>query len=80
MLCAGQIGKYANYTCGFKQSVVNYAKDHSKREAARYFDVNETQVRYWRSQKDRLHSAKRTRMAFRGPKSGKFPEVESAVL
>lgn len=71
---------YGNYTAKFKLRVVEVAEEEGNRAAARQFQVNESHVRYWRKQKDRLLDTKPARKAFRGPKQGKFPEVEKELL
>jgi hypothetical protein len=49
--------------------------------AGREFTVSEFNVRYWRKQKDGLlQTTNKYRKAFRGPKSGKFPELEDEIL
>jgi hypothetical protein len=43
--------------------------------------VLEFTVRYWRKQKDALlQTTNKSSKAFRGPKSGKFPELEHEIL
>jgi hypothetical protein len=37
-------------------------------------------VRYWRKQKFTLENTNKSRKAFRGPKNGKFPELEGELL
>ncbi|KAL1468255.1 hypothetical protein MTO96_025563 [Rhipicephalus appendiculatus] len=37
-------------------------------------------IRYWKKQREKLMATNSTRRAFRGPKTGKFPDVEKAVL
>jgi hypothetical protein len=37
-------------------------------------------VRQWQQQKDELSNAHSTRMAFRGPKKGRFNEIDVSVI
>ncbi|KAH8019779.1 hypothetical protein HPB51_022148 [Rhipicephalus microplus] len=74
------MGRYASFTVGFKQKALDYALEHGNRVAGRHFDVDEIRIRYCKKQRDRLMATNSTRRAFRGPKSGKFPDIEMAVL
>lgn len=79
-LCRFAMGRYASYTAAFKLKAIEYALEHGNRAASRHFGVNEFCVRYWRRQHDELKTTGKTRRAFRGPKTGKFPAVESSLL
>jgi hypothetical protein len=69
--------KYSSYTAGFKLKVIEYAEKHGNWAAGHEFTVSEFDVRYWRKQKYALlQTTNKSRKAFRGPKSGKFPELE----
>jgi hypothetical protein len=73
--------KYSSYTAGFKLKVIEYAEKHSNKVAGRKFTMLEFSVCYWRKQKDALlQTTNKSRKAFRGPKSGKFPELEDEIL
>jgi hypothetical protein len=73
--------KYSSYTAGFKLKVIEYAEKHGNRAAGREITVSEFNVRCWRKQKDDLlQTTNKSRKAFRGPKSGKFPELEDEIL
>jgi hypothetical protein len=73
--------KYSSYTAGFKLKVIEYTEKHGNRVADHEFTVSEFSVRYWRKQKDAvLQTTNKSRKAFRGPKSGKFPELEDEIL
>ncbi|KAL1485302.1 hypothetical protein MTO96_047353 [Rhipicephalus appendiculatus] len=49
------------------------------RAAGRHFGVGKFCVRYWRRQHKQLKATK-TRQAFHGPKTDKYPQVEAALL
>lgn len=49
--------RYTKYSRQFKLSVVKHAEERGNRDAARQFLVNESHVRYWRKQKERLLTA-----------------------
>uniref|UniRef100_A0A023GJZ4 Putative tigger transposase n=1 Tax=Amblyomma triste TaxID=251400 RepID=A0A023GJZ4_AMBTT len=74
------MGRYASYTAAFKLKAVDYALEHGNRAAGRHFGVDEMRIRYWKKQREKLMATNKTRRAFRGPKTGKFPRVEEAVL
>lgn len=74
------MGRNVSYTAGFKLKAVEYALKHGNRAAGRHFRIEEVRVRYWRKQEDKLRTTNRDRRAFRGPKTGKFPDVEEEVL
>jgi hypothetical protein len=72
---------YSSYTAGFKIKVIEYAEKYGNRAAVHEFTVSEFNVHYRRKQKDALlQTTKKSRKAFRGPKSGKFPELEDDIL
>lgn len=74
------MGKYASYTAGFKLKAVQYAQEHGNRAASRHFDVGETSIRYWRAQEEKLKTTNKSRRAFRGAKTGKYPQVEEQLV
>ena len=49
------------------------------REAARKFDSDESCIRRWRKQKERLLNANTALRAFAGPQVGHFVAVESSI-
>jgi hypothetical protein len=51
--------------------VVSFAEQFGNRAAQREFGILESNVRYWRKQKELLKNAKMDSKAFRGPKAGK---------
>jgi hypothetical protein len=65
--------------------VVSFAEQFGNRTAQREFGILESNVRYWRKQKELLKDAKHDGRAFRGPKAGKsayfkHPEFSAAKL
>lgn len=72
--------RYNSYTAGFKVRVILYAEKHGNRAAEREFGISEAHVRYWRRQKESLINAKMSSRAFRGPKEGKYPQLEEELL
>uniref|UniRef100_A0A4X2L5G1 HTH CENPB-type domain-containing protein n=1 Tax=Vombatus ursinus TaxID=29139 RepID=A0A4X2L5G1_VOMUR len=74
------MGKYRNYSAGFKLKVIVFAEQHGNRAAERQFSVSEKLVRDWRKQKDKLENTNLSRRAFRGPKTGKFPQIDEEVF
>ena len=44
----------ASYTAAFKLRVISYAVSHGNRAAGRQFSTDESCVRRWRSQRERL--------------------------
>lgn len=74
------MSKYSSNTASYKLAVIAYAETHGNRAAGRKYSVSECNVRYWRKQKIALQETNKSRKAFRGPKSGKFPQVEEYLL
>ncbi|XP_036598046.1 zinc finger protein 570-like [Trichosurus vulpecula] len=74
------MGKYRNYSAGFKLKVIVFAEQHGNRAAERQFSVSEKLVRDWRKLKDKLENTDLSRRAFRGPKTGKFPQIDEEVF
>jgi hypothetical protein len=72
--------KRSSCSAGFKLKVIDYAEKHGNRAAEREFSVTEFNVRDWRKQKLALQNTNWSRKACRGPKSGKFPELEDELL
>jgi hypothetical protein len=72
---------YSSYAVGFELKLVEYGEKHDNRAAGREFTVSGFNVCYWRKQKDALlQTTNISREVFRGPKSGKFPELEDEIL
>ncbi|KAH8025692.1 hypothetical protein HPB51_010776 [Rhipicephalus microplus] len=44
------------------------------------FRLGETSIRYWRDQEEKLKAMKKTRRAFRGAKTGRYPNVEEQLV
>jgi hypothetical protein len=51
--------------------VISFAEQFANRAAQREFGILESNVLYWRKQKELLKNAKSDNRAFRGPKAGK---------
>ena len=56
----------ASYTASFKLRVVAYAVDKGNRAAGKQFNVDESCVRRWRSQREKLLKTPRNKRAQRG--------------
>ena len=67
-----------SYTARFKLTVVTYALEKGNREAARQFQVDEKNVRRWRSQQEKLKGLRRDQRAARYCPA-KFPEFEKEL-
>jgi hypothetical protein len=66
------MGKKNNsYTASYKLKTVSFVEQFGNRAAQREFGIVESNVRYWRKQKELLKNAKSDSRAFRGPKAGK---------
>jgi hypothetical protein len=66
------MGKKNNsYTASYKFKVISFAEQFGTRTAQWEFGIVESNVRYWRKQKEVLKNAKSDSRAFRGPKAGK---------
>jgi hypothetical protein len=80
------MGKKNNsYTASYKLKVISFAEQFGNRAAQREFGILESNVRYWRKQKELLKNAKSDSTAFRGPKAGKsayfmHPDFSAAKL
>lgn len=72
-------GLRRSYDAAFKIMVINEAETSNNCQAAKKYGVTECHVRKWRAQKDNLRNANSQRKAFRGPKSGRFQELERRV-
>ena len=67
-----------SYCASFKLRVVAYAVDKGNRAAGKQFNVDESCVRRWRSQREKLLETPRNKRALRG-RSAAFPELEKEV-
>ena len=67
-----------SYTARFKLTVVTYALEKGNREAARQFQVDEKNVRRWRSQQEKLKGLRRDQRAARYCPV-KFSELEKEL-
>jgi hypothetical protein len=67
------IGKKNNsYTASYKLKVLSFEEKFGNRVAQRELGILESNVRYWRKQKELLTNTKSDSRAFRSPKAGKF--------
>lgn len=67
------------YDAAFKRKVILEAEVLGNSAAGRKHNVPENNVRRWRKEKEALFSCAATRKAFRGPRKGVFPELESSL-
>lgn len=68
----------ASYTAAFKLRVIAYAVSHGNRAAGRQFSIDESCVRRWRSQRERLLKTPRNKRAERFRRAA-FPDIEKEV-
>jgi predicted metal-binding transcription factor (methanogenesis marker protein 9) len=66
--------KYSNYTVDFKLNVAEYLVKHSNRATSHEFTVSEFSVLLEEAEKCYSTTTNKSRKAFRGSRSGKFPE------
>jgi hypothetical protein len=80
------MGKKNNsYTASYKLKVLSFAEQFGNRAAQRELGILESNVRYWRKQKELLKNAKSDSRAFCGLKVGKsayftHPDFSAAKL
>jgi len=72
--------KRLHYDSALKRKVIVYAEKHGNRAAGRTFGISEANIRRWRSDRHSIFSCKATTKCFTGPKKGRYPEVDEAVL
>jgi len=58
--------RQSSYTAKEKLRVIAYAEAHGNRAAGREFTIDESNVRSWRKQKDRIQKMPKSKMANRG--------------
>lgn len=68
--------KRTQYTASFKKRAIILSEDIGNSSAARRLGINESTIRGWQKNRDRIFQAAPTRKAFRGPKHGRRPELE----
>ncbi|XP_013788056.1 uncharacterized protein LOC106471975 isoform X2 [Limulus polyphemus] len=78
--CQINKGLRRSYDANLKIMVVHEAEKTNNCTAARKFGVTENNVRRWRKQKTQLLNAHSTRKAFRGPKNGRYEELDECVV
>ncbi|ESO82447.1 hypothetical protein LOTGIDRAFT_176286 [Lottia gigantea] len=74
-----QIRNGVAYTTKEKLNVIAFAEAHGNRAAGREFNINESNIMSWRSERGSLLEMPKTKCAIRGRKA-LFPEVEAEVL
>ena len=67
-----------SYTAAFKLRVIAYAVSHGNRAAGRQFSIDESCVRRWRAQRERLQKIPRNKRAERF-RPAAFPDIEKEV-
>lgn len=72
--------KRLHYDSALKRKVIVYAEKHGNRAAGRTFGTSEANVRRWRNDRHSIFSCKATTKCFTGPKKGRYPQVDEAVL
>ena len=70
---------HRSYTAVFKLQVISYAEEHGHRAAGRKFDVDESNVRKWRRNKEDIKKMPSIKKARRGKKA-QHPELEKTLL
>jgi hypothetical protein len=81
-----KMGKKNNsYTASYRLKVISLAEQFRNRAAQSEFGILESNVRYWRKQKEVLKNAKSDKRLFRGTKAGKcayctHPDFSAAIL
>jgi hypothetical protein len=68
----------ACYTAKFKLEVFRYATKLGNRVTGRKFDVDESNVRRWSGEKEKLEGISKWKCAFHGEKC-KYPHVEAEL-
>ncbi|KAH8036519.1 hypothetical protein HPB51_001338 [Rhipicephalus microplus] len=74
------MGKYASYMARFKLKAVQYALERGNWAVGRHFGFEETSIQCWKNQEEKLKATKKTRRAFHGAKSGRYPNVEEQLI
>ena len=72
--------KRAIYTAGLKISVIRFAESNGNRAASRHYGIGESNVRFWRKNKQEIEKQSReSRAPGRGRKAA-YPELEQQLL
>jgi hypothetical protein len=64
----------------FRHEVLWCAEDKGNHKATAVLEVDESNVRLWQKQKAAISKCEVSRKKFTGPKKGRFPEIDDAVL
>lgn len=67
-----------SFTAALKRAAILLAEETNNCAAGRKFRISERVVRQWRVQREEI-SCDSKRRGFRGPKSGRFPELEKKL-
>lgn len=67
--------KRSSYTTGFKLKAIELAKENGNRKAAAELNIDESIIRRWRKQEDKLRQAKKSCKSFRG-NAPRWPKLE----
>lgn len=73
-----QMEKRTQYDASFKKAILLFEYVGNSC-AARRLGVNKSTIRGWRKNRDGIFHAAPTRKAFRGPKSGRYPDLEKGL-
>ena len=68
--------KRHSYSAGFKLNAIALATAKSNRRAADELDIDESMIRYWRKQEDKLAVCNKNKKSFRAPKC-RWPVLEA---
>jgi len=59
--------------------MILFAESHGNRTAEREHEIDESLIRKWRKDRDRIFASNARRKSFRGPKTGLYAEIEEIV-
>jgi len=75
-----QKSKILSYTAKFKHEGIRCAEDKGNHKAAAIFGFDESNIWLWRKHKAAISRCEASWKKFTGPKKGRFPEIDDAVL
>ncbi|KAH8041853.1 hypothetical protein HPB51_018647 [Rhipicephalus microplus] len=79
MSAVGSKNTRRSFTAAFKRAAILHAEETNNCAAGRKFGIGECVVRKWRLQREEIFSCDSKRRGFRGPKSGRFSELEAKL-
>ncbi|KAH8021473.1 hypothetical protein HPB51_015869 [Rhipicephalus microplus] len=79
MSAVGSKNTRRSFTAAFKRAAILHAEETNNCAAGRKFGIGECVVRKWRLQRQEIFSCDSKRRSFRGPKSGRFLELEAKL-